>query len=206
MKAGVLPVVASLLLWWGAGRADPGREAGGPDVPDVSVGGSAAGQMPPCEAPAPTGVEAVAGPGKVTLSWTAVPEATGYRVYGFHAGRYTLCATLTGATYTDAGLAAGREYCYAVTVLRSCQGAVVESGHSTIVCAIPTRGAAGGGAINSFPAEPARLPARWAAGVRQVPPRGWRARRGRRSRRAARSGPGSRPRPRPGPGGPVPPG
>ncbi|MFM7100109.1 MAG: hypothetical protein ACKO3N_02950, partial [Verrucomicrobiota bacterium] len=177
MKALVLPVIAGLLLWWVAGRGDLGREAAvpvgaedsvpaeGPGRPAAGGGGSAAGPMPPCEAPAPAGVQAVAGPGRVTLSWTAVPEATGYRVYGFQGGRYTLCATSTAAAYTDAGLAAGQEYCYAVTALRPCPGAVVESGHSTIVCATPTRDPGASGAVNLAPGESIRFPARSTAGV-----------------------------------------
>lgn len=95
--------------------------------------------MPPCEAPAPADLKAVAGKRKVTLSWTPVTGATSYKVYYSQSGKYTLRGTTSTASYTDNGLMAGQSYCYAVTALVPCQGATVETVHSTIVCATATR-------------------------------------------------------------------
>lgn len=117
------------------------RGVGGGDDGWRASGGDRTGHdgMPPCEAPAPTGLQAAAGKRKVTLSWTAVTGAASYKVYYSQSGKYTLRGTSTTAEYTDSGLVAGQNYCYAVTAMVPCNGATVESVHSTIVCATATR-------------------------------------------------------------------
>lgn len=72
--------------------------------------------------PAPTDVELTAGgDSSITVSWTAVPGATGYHVYrGTSSGRDggTPIATVTVATYRDTDLSARPVYFYQVTAMR----------------------------------------------------------------------------------------
>jgi hypothetical protein len=66
----------------------------------------------------PTGLKATAGPGQVTLAWTAVPNATGYQVVAYQADGTTKLATQppanTGTSQVITGLATG-DYKFTVT-------------------------------------------------------------------------------------------
>ncbi|HEY6872117.1 MAG TPA: fibronectin type III domain-containing protein [Geobacteraceae bacterium] len=72
---------------------------------------------------APTGVTATGGTGQVTLTWTAVSNATSYNVYyATSSGVMTATGTkIAGATspYVQTGLAAGTTYYYIVTAMNS---------------------------------------------------------------------------------------
>jgi fibronectin type 3 domain-containing protein len=66
---------------------------------------------------APT-VTATASGNSITLNWTVVPGATGYKVYRNTIDSYSetnVVATPTSTSYTDTGLAAGTPYFYRVT-------------------------------------------------------------------------------------------
>ena len=63
----------------------------------------------------PTGLSATAGDSQVSLIWTAVSGATGYKVY--RGG--TLVGSPTAASYTDTGLSNGTSYSYAVSAVNS---------------------------------------------------------------------------------------
>ncbi|GAA4990337.1 hypothetical protein GCM10025734_17130 [Kitasatospora paranensis] len=52
-----------------------------------------------------------------SLSWNAVPGATGYAVY--RNGTQANTSAVTGTTYTDSGLTAGTTYSYTVAALDS---------------------------------------------------------------------------------------
>lgn len=75
---------------------------------------------------APSGLKATPGQGQVTLSWTAVPTATGYQVVAYQADGTTKLATqppaITGTSQVISGLAAG-DYQFAVTA-KNAGGAV----------------------------------------------------------------------------------
>ena len=80
---------------------------------------------------APTGLSAVAGPGKkkITLSWNPSPSASTYIVSRSVAGGgpYSVVTTgLTATTYQNAGLVGGQTYFYVVTAAN----AVGASGYS----------------------------------------------------------------------------
>ena len=67
---------------------------------------------------APTGVTAAASVSSITLSWTAVPGATGYRVYRNTIDSHSeteMIDTPASTSYTDTSLAAGTPYFYRVT-------------------------------------------------------------------------------------------
>jgi hypothetical protein len=71
---------------------------------------------------------------QVTLDWSAVDGATGYKVYYDQAGKAQLVADAGNTTtFVDTGLTNGVEYCYKVTAY----DATCESGFSNILCAIP---------------------------------------------------------------------
>ena len=80
--------------------------------------------VPSCVAPAaPTGTLATASaPNQITVTWTAVPGATGYNVYRA-AGtcpqtNYTLVApNVPGTTFTNTGLSGGSTFAYVVRSL-----------------------------------------------------------------------------------------
>ena len=60
--------------------------------------------------PVPTGVRAVAGNKKATVTWDAVAGATKYAVYLYDEGVYTcLSSNVTGTSYTATGLTNGRK-------------------------------------------------------------------------------------------------
>lgn len=60
----------------------------------------------------------------LTLSWTAVPGATGYRIYYQNEGKWKKCATLTGTSHTFSKLSAGARYTFAIRAY-SISGSVV---------------------------------------------------------------------------------
>ena len=84
----------------------------------LSAGSTPAFAVPP----APADVELTAGvDSSITVSWAAVPGATGYQVYrATNSGREggTPIATVTGTTYRDTDLAARPVYFYQVTAMR----------------------------------------------------------------------------------------
>jgi hypothetical protein len=86
-----------------------------------------------CTLTPPTSLSASPGNGEVTLEWSTVTGATGYRVYYDQAGKAQLVAEVGNTTHIDAGLTNGVEYCYKVTAY----DATCESGFSNIVCAVP---------------------------------------------------------------------
>jgi hypothetical protein len=92
-----------------------------------------------CGLDAPTLNGATAGNGEVTLDWSSLQEATGYKVYYDQAGKAQLVADAGNTTtYTDTGnpdtpLTNGQEYCYKVTAY----DATCESSPSNILCATP---------------------------------------------------------------------
>jgi hypothetical protein len=90
--------------------------------------------QPPCSVPAPTLNAATGGHTQLTLEWSAVGGATGYKVYYDQAGKAQLVADAGGTTtYLDSGLTDGVEYCYKITAY----DASCESGFSNIECATP---------------------------------------------------------------------
>jgi hypothetical protein len=98
----------------------------------------------PCDVPTPTLQDATPVSGKVTLTWTAVAGATGYKVYYDQAGKAQFRADAGDTTsFTDTGLSNGLQYCYKVTAYN----VTCESGFSNILCAIPVPG--GGELVSS---------------------------------------------------------
>jgi uncharacterized delta-60 repeat protein len=82
---------------------------------------SAADPAPP-PAPAPTSVVATVGDGLISLSWAALPEATGHHVlrgtnYG---GPFTVIASPGTTNYTDTSVVNGSLYYYVVSVTYPC--------------------------------------------------------------------------------------
>ena len=91
----------------------------------------------PAPVPAvPTGVSAVTGAnaGEVTLSWSASPGATAYKVKRSttHGGPYSSAKKVTTLSYTQGGLTSGRTYFFVVIAIN----ATGESGPSAEVSAI----------------------------------------------------------------------
>jgi fibronectin type 3 domain-containing protein len=65
--------------------------------------------------PAPTNLTAVPADQKVTLSWSAAPASTAYRIRrGTASGIYTTIATITGTAWINSGLTNGVTYYYVV--------------------------------------------------------------------------------------------
>jgi hypothetical protein len=90
--------------------------------------------QPPCDVPQPSLIDATAGHSQVTLQWSDVAVATGYKVYYDQAGKAQLVADAgSGTMYVDTGLTNGVEYCYKVTAY----DATCESGFSNILCSTP---------------------------------------------------------------------
>jgi len=86
---------------------------------------------------APTGVTAtVASSTSITISWSSVTGATGYKVYrsASSSGAYSQVGTPTSASYTDTGLAANTTYYYKVAATNSAG----ESSQSSSVSATTT--------------------------------------------------------------------
>jgi len=90
---------------------------------------------PPTIPAPPSGIVATAGVASVFVTWAAVGNATSYKVKRslVSGGAYTLLTTLTGTSYTDAGLTNGTPYFYIVTALNT----VGESPNSSEVSAVP---------------------------------------------------------------------
>ena len=108
---------------------------------------SATPVAPPSGPAAPTGVNATAGNGSVTLGWNAVSGATSYRVYRSttSGGSYSLVGSPAGTSHADNGLTNGTTYYY---VVRAHNGSV-ESANSSQVSATPV---GSGGGNPSLPA------------------------------------------------------
>jgi len=83
----------------------------------------------------PTGVTATASntTSNITIQWSSVTSATGYRIYRntSSSGNYTYIGTSSTTSYTDAGLSTGTTYYYKV----SAQNSSVESSLSSYVSA-----------------------------------------------------------------------
>lgn len=106
----------------------------GPSANSAEVSATPAGPISP---PAtPTGLQAIAGNGQVTLSWNASAGATSYNLKRSMAlgGPYTKVGSLTSTNYTDTGLANGMNYYYVV----SAQNAAGESTNSSEGSATPS--------------------------------------------------------------------
>jgi fibronectin type 3 domain-containing protein len=85
--------------------------------------------------PAPGGLQASPlGSNSIQLSWNAVPEAIGYRIYrsDFAGGSYILAGTSTTTSYTNTGLSPSTLYYYKVSTVHS-KG---ESGQSSPISAM----------------------------------------------------------------------
>lgn len=116
----------------GAGPGDPG-DPGDPD--------------PQVPAP-PASVQASAGNGQVSLSWSAVGNADSYKVKRSTSpgGPYSqIAAGLTNTYYTDTSVSNGTTYYYVITAVN----AAGESGHSQQAGATP-QGSSGGGSGNRW--------------------------------------------------------
>jgi fibronectin type 3 domain-containing protein len=98
--------------------------AGAPSAPTAAVTATPAAAI----AGAPTGLSGVAGDKIATLTWTAVPSATSYKLYRDG----VLVASPTGNTYTDSNLTNGQTYSYTVSAIVS-----VESAKSAPVTVTP---------------------------------------------------------------------
>jgi hypothetical protein len=89
--------------------------------------------------PAPMGVNALGGLGRIQLEWEATPTATAYRVYrsGTSGGPYNRIADgLIGTTHGDGNVVSGTTYYYVVSAVN----AVGESVLSLEVAAVPASG------------------------------------------------------------------
>ncbi len=93
----------------------------------------------PAPVPAPTGLKAVAGCAKVTLTWNAVAGATSYKVKRAltASGPFSVIKSgLTSPTYTDSSLVNGKLYYYVVSAVVG----GVESPNCSPVAAVPSAG------------------------------------------------------------------
>ena len=99
--------------------------SGAPSAPSAAVTATPAAAI----AGAPTGLSGVAGDKIATLTWTAVPSATSYRLYRDGA----LVASPSGNTYTDSTVSNGVTYTYTVSAIV----ATAESAKSAPVTVTP---------------------------------------------------------------------
>ncbi|MEN1988380.1 glycoside hydrolase family 9 protein [Paenibacillus hubeiensis] len=110
------------------------------------VYGQEPGVLPVTVPSAPASLQAAAGQGQITLSWTASAGASFYTVKRAEAdgGPYTaVAANVNGTTYTDTGLTNGKTYYYVVTAVN----AAGESAASAQASAVPQAGSALPGAF-----------------------------------------------------------
>jgi len=111
-----------------------------------SAASTAVSATPMAPAPAaPTGLTATPGNAQVSLSWTAVPTATSYKVY--RGG--VLVTTVTTTSYVNTGLTNGTPYTFYVTAV----AATTEGPASTSVVSTPAKPPVNGtftGAITSI--------------------------------------------------------
>ncbi len=112
-------------------------------VTDIASGSFNSDCLPPApSAPtAPAGVTALGGAGQVTISWSAVSNATSYNIYyGTTSGVTTTSGTkLANVTspYVQTGLAAGATYYYIVTAVNSGGESAASSQVSATTTAAP---------------------------------------------------------------------
>jgi hypothetical protein len=110
-----------------------------------------------CTDPAAPSLDpAVPGNSEVTLYWSSVTDADGYRVYYDQADKGQFVADIEGTTtFTDTGLTNGAQYCYKVSAYSgSC-----ESVFSNIECAIPNnQSQASVGVASMAPSSPVYAP------------------------------------------------
>ena len=105
------------------------NEAGESEASESACATTESEPVTPTVPAAPTNLVATAtGQTTVSLTWTAVPNATSYNVYS---NGNLVVSDLTATTYTVEGLTAGTEYCYNVTAVNE----VGESEASTEACA-----------------------------------------------------------------------
>ena len=116
------------------------NEAGESEASESACATTESEPVTPTVPAAPTNLVATAtGQTTVSLTWTAVPNATSYNVYS---NENVVASGLTVTSYTVEGLTAGTEYCYNVTAVNE----IGESEHSAEACAttesVPTAPAA----------------------------------------------------------------
>ena len=108
---------------------------------DVALTGTGTTPPPPALPPAPTSLAATVSSGAVSLSWTAVPGATGYDVSRAtaSAGPFTkLTSTPQAAvTYRDTSVAAGSTYWYQVAAVNAAGSGPASAAISASVPAAP---------------------------------------------------------------------
>jgi hypothetical protein len=95
---------------------------------------------PPCEAPGtPLNLTAVGGNRKVDLSWSPGSPAPdgGYNLYYYQGGKVQFIASVSAGTtkYADTKLLQKTEYCYVISAWDNCNGSILESDYTEIVCA-----------------------------------------------------------------------
>ncbi len=120
---------ASTVCRASTGACDPAETCtgGSPTCPtDVTTGAP----------PAPSGLAAMVGDGKITLTWTGSSGAGGYNVKRGRTsgGPYSTLFTSTGPSYTDTGLTNHTAYYYVVSAVSSCG----ESANSGEVPGVPS--------------------------------------------------------------------
>ncbi len=95
----------------------------------------------------PTGIKAgSAGYTSMKISWSKVPDATGYQVYRATSktGTYKRVADTTATGYTDKSLTTGKTYYYKVRAYRTIGATKVAGAYSPIVSAAPKPAAPAG--------------------------------------------------------------
>ena len=110
---------------------------GGESAPSTVVTATPTAEpQPPAPPAAPAGLEVSAGDGSVSLSWSPVTGATGYRVQrsAAGAGSFTVVGEVTSPSFVDGEVTNGTAYDYRVTAV----GVGGESAPSTVVTATPT--------------------------------------------------------------------
>jgi fibronectin type 3 domain-containing protein len=125
-------------------------------TPEPEPGENGGNEESPSQAPpAPTGLSAITqSSSSILLSWSAVADASSYRVYWNTgaSGTYTLKTTVSTSTYTDTGLASSTTYYYKVSAINSS----AESSQSPYAWAT-TSGSSGGGTTQFPPSKPTGL-------------------------------------------------